>query len=318
MSHEDLDKAAIERFGENEESIGKVVKELKDWLNSQPHLTSTRRDEPFLRMFHRGCGGGNGKSDLDRTKQKYDLFFSARSHLPAWFSEWDASSQSIQHILKAGVYLPLQGYDKKGRYAILVRHNKIDPSTMSTEDCYRTLLMVSAIAIEGNRQAYTNGYVLLAEHEGVTASHVLMMTPSIMKRHTVIFQDSYPMENQQLIDSSTLYLLNIPSLMEKIFNIFLGYLDEKFKSMIKLVKINEDNPEPFNKLQEEIGTEILPAEYGGTNGSVEDLIQYWLMTTNTHKEWLKKESETFKVDEELRPGKSRTTADIYGSSCAIM
>ena len=94
------------------------------------------------------------------------------------------------------VYLPLRGYDRQGRYCILVRQARADPAIMTADQCYRAFLLIFSVALEGNLQAYTRGYCLLSDQDGVTASHAMMLTPAIMRKHTVVFQDSYPMDNK--------------------------------------------------------------------------------------------------------------------------
>ena len=44
-----------------------------------------------------------------------------RSLLPCWFSSWDPREEMVQLVLSAGVFLPLQGFDRRGRYCFLIR-----------------------------------------------------------------------------------------------------------------------------------------------------------------------------------------------------
>merc|ERR1712012_599675 len=43
----------------------------------------------------------------------------------------------------------------------------------------------------------------------------------------------------------------------------------------------------YSGLVEDLGKDILPVEYGGTNGSVEDLAQFWRKEVEASAEWLK-------------------------------
>ena len=76
-------------------------------------MKNIRQDKPFLRMFLRGC---NYK--LEATKDKLDMYFTVRTLLPVWFDNWDPAQASLEAIFSAGIYLPLRGYDKKGRYNV--------------------------------------------------------------------------------------------------------------------------------------------------------------------------------------------------------
>ena len=66
-----------------------------------------------------------------------------------------------QAVLRAGVFLPLRGYDRAGRAVILIRPGKVEPATMAAEDCYKVFIMVFALVLEGNTQANTRGLVLV-------------------------------------------------------------------------------------------------------------------------------------------------------------
>ena len=74
-----------------------------------------------------------------------------------------------------------------------------------------------------------------------------------------IFQEAYP------ANPKAMYFLGMPSFMTSIFNVMMSFSKEKFKQRIQLVAKDD-----FAKLHEELGIEILPKEYGGTNGSVQD------------------------------------------------
>ena len=306
LSDEELNTIAVEEFNEDPDKTATDVATLQEWIKTCPHLANIRQDTQFLRIFHRGCD-----YSLDLTKTKLDLFYSVRANLPAWFDDWDPTLENVLRILDAGVYLPLRGFDKHGRYVILVRQKYVDPVTMTTDDCYKAFMMIFTIALEGNLQAYTRGYVMISDQEGVTTSHAIMMTPGVMKKHTVVFQDAYPMENKVLIKNSRLFMLNMPSLIEKFFNMFLSYLDEKYKTMIKILPKGD-----YEALKEEVGEDILPVEYGGKNESVEEIKNFWKEEITKNGDFLKKQT-AYKTEESLRPGKPKTSSDLFGS-CNIM
>ena len=55
------------------------------------------------------------------------------------------------------------GYDKNGRFVMIMRQKFADPDHFSVHTIYKTLLMLFTIAMEGNRQAYCRGYVILSD-----------------------------------------------------------------------------------------------------------------------------------------------------------
>ena len=67
-------------------------------------------------------------------------------------------------------------------------------------------------------------------------------------------------------------------------------------------------------MQEDLGEEILPAEYGGTNRNIPELIEFWVEEMERQTEWLASQTQ-FRTDETLRVGKSKLSGML---SCSIM
>ena len=225
--------------------------------------------------------------------------------LPNWFDNWDPTEASLQKIIAAGVFMPLQGFDRLGRYSILVRMGKVMPATMSAEDCYKVLIMIFNMVIEGNIQSQTKGMAIIMDLDGMGTSHSSLINPSLVKKLLVVFQEAGPMDNDILLELSSIYFLNMPKILEKLIMVVLSFL-KKYKSIVK-IQDKESGP-----MVEEMGTEILPAEYGGDNRDCEQLARFWEEELGRQKEWLSAQ-RNFKTDESLRVGKSKLER-----SCSVM
>ena len=86
-----------------------------------------------------------------------------------------------------------------------------------------------------------------------------IFSPTTGKKAMTILQEAYP------ANPKAVYCLGLPSFLTIIFNFMMSFSKDKFKERTQLVAKND-----FAKLHEELGTEILPKEYGGTNRSVQD------------------------------------------------
>jgi len=188
-----------------------------------------------------------------------------------------------------------------------VRFGAIQPSAMKVDDLYRTALMLLDLGLEGNNQAAVNGIAIIYDLAGITASHTMLMTPPTMKKHIVVFQEAYPMEsNMVVIEASAMHYINMPKIVQTLFNLFLSQTKEIFKRM------NHIHPTGENKrMVEDLGSEILPPEYGGTGPSLEEHIQHWVTETERQKEWFAR-LEKYKTDEDKRPGGNKTHSDLFG------
>ena len=261
----------------------------------------------LCRVFYRGCD-----YKLEVFKEKFDLFYTVRTVLPVWFDDWSPSLDNVTRALEAGFILPVRGYDKQGRVVIIVRQSRADPAILDIDTVYKTFLMVFTLIMESNRQAYLRGYVIISDQADVSLRHAMMMTPGLIKKHMVVFQDSYPMDNQILIRSSNLFIVNMPSLLQKFLNMFTAALDEKYKNILRPL----EHSQAQQILIEEVGEDILPREYGGTNGTVENLVDFWREEVPKHEDFLQRQT-LYKTDETLRDGEPKTAGNLFGS-CSIM
>ncbi len=75
---------------------------------------------------------------------------------------------------------------------------------------------------------------------------------------TTIFEEIYPARPK------VMHFLNIPGFMEALFNMFKGFMKKKMQERI-VVHPKGD----LSALVEDLGLEVLPEEYGGTNGTME-------------------------------------------------
>jgi len=294
-SDEDLMEAAKKDLGEDPVRVAQDLEIIKTWIKKSPHLHSIKQDDEFLKMFLRGC-----KFSLEKTKEKLDFFFTVRSNLPTWFDNLDPRLPEIKNIIKAGIYIPLPGYDKHGRKVFVMRGGLSDPNTMKKEDEFKTSFMLLEAALDGDKQAVIRGIVFLQDFEGMTLSHALSMTPAIMKKALTVMQDAYPRRPKAL------HFINMPSVMESVFKMAQGFQKEKMRARNHVHPVGD-----YSKMQEELGLEVLPTEYGGTNVSLSELRDYWIDQMDGSRDWLMEQSK-YKTDESKRPGKPKSHADLFG------
>lgn len=134
------------------------------------------------------------------------MFHTVRSLLPEWFDQWDLTEEGVRKVLDSGAILPLRGYDKKGRFVMIVRQRFLDPAVITVDQLYKIFFMIFSIAIEGNyqvsrtsspftrltcsecSQAFSTGYVIIQDQGDITLQHALMLTPGVLRKHMVVFQ----------------------------------------------------------------------------------------------------------------------------------
>lgn len=134
-------------------------------------------------------------------------------------------------------------------------------------------------------------------------------------------QDAYPSSPKAM------HFLNMPAFMKNIFEVMSSFAKDKMRKRF-VVHPKGD----FSKLHEDVGLEILPAEFGGTNGAIQDHIGnikacHSLVQTKFHSKFIiadalkvhLKDKRKFllemskcKANEKKRPGKSKTHSELFG------
>ncbi|XP_050697147.1 retinol-binding protein pinta-like isoform X1 [Eriocheir sinensis] len=269
------------------------IEHIRDWLRHQPHINARMDDWTILR-FLRGC-----KFSLERTKEKLDMFYTCKSLCPEWYKNRDPQDKKLRSILELGTFLPLPGYDHDGRRVVIILAGGHDPKLHSMDEVFKATHLISDIMIDEDEQLSITGVVQILDLKGVTAAHALQMSPPLVKKAMTIWQDGYPMRPKGL------NYINTPEAFNTVFNIFKSFMKEKMKRRVHI------HGSDMESLYKEVPRDILPVEYGGTNGTVEEIKNYWLQRLDARRDWLL-EDEKFCVDESKRPGKAKTSADLFG------
>ncbi|GJQ86157.1 hypothetical protein Trydic_g13437 [Trypoxylus dichotomus] len=288
-------KAAAE-LNEDPKRIEGDIKYLKEWLSQQKYLKA-RTDDQWLLTFLRGC-----KFSLEKTKEKLDTYYTMRTLVPEFFKDRDPFSPKIQEVLKAGIILPARvPISSDSPKVSLLRNGIYDPLKITNQDIFKTNLMILDILLMEDDQLVVCGLTGLQDMAGVTVTHMTSSPLSIIKKAFTCFQDAYPIRPKDM------HLYNIPSFFETMYAMIKPFMKEKMQKRLVV--------HPSAKLEEMykfIPKHVLPSEYGGDAGPIQDLIDYWKEKVESYSEWFKEDEKLYGTVEALRPGKPKTTNELFG------
>ncbi len=123
------------------------------------------------------------------------------------------------------------------------------------------------------------GAALISDYSGIGMAHVKQFTPGWAKKINTLFQVitectspvlAYAHITPFLIQvfpsmPHVVHLVNMPVVMEKTFVMVRGLMKEKLKRRVFVHTRGH-----LQRLVEDLGTDVLPEEYGGTNGTIEE------------------------------------------------
>ncbi|CAH0404715.1 unnamed protein product [Chilo suppressalis] len=289
-----LAKMAVEELNEDPKRMAADIEHIKKWLEKQPHIRA-RTDDQWLVAFLRGC-----KYSLTRAKEKLDYHYTVRntakdlfriSHKDALFTE----------IIDLGcvLILPKLSGPTEPRVAI-VRPGRYDPGKYTVSDIISASNSLQKILIMEDDNAMVAGIRAVLDLEGVTLGHFVQMTPIQLKKLVISLQDVNPFRLKGT------HYINVPPGFEMFLNALKALLNEKSRNRIFVHNRN------YEDMYKYIPKEILPKEYGGYGGTIQEIIDIWKARVNGYSSWLD-EDRRYGTDESKRPGMPRTAEEMFGT-----
>lgn len=217
----ELSKKAQAELNEAPERIAEDLQALKDWIAKQAYLKA-RTDDQFLIAFLRGS-----KYSLERAKEKLDLFYTVRTAVTELFVNRDPKDPTIADVIKNGVFLPLPNLvGPDGSRVFLIRPGAYDANKHSIQEVMTVSYMVVDILLLEDDNLTIAGQMGVLDLANVTMTHFLQMTPSFVKKMTMLGQEASPLRQKGF------HYIHTPSGFETIFNLFKSFMNEKNRTRV--------------------------------------------------------------------------------------
>ncbi|XP_072380427.1 retinol-binding protein pinta-like [Diabrotica undecimpunctata] len=264
----EAEEYARENLNETEETREKALNEIHVWLTEQKTNLNARLEPRYILPFLR-----QSKFDIEEAKTKIINYYNLRRDNAKWFTERDPANPELAEIIKLGVFIPLRKLHKN-QVVFLIRTAAHNPKKHSQEDVFKVDHMILDIAaLFEFEMAHIYGAVSIFDMNGVTAWHAKQLTPGIVKRSVTAWGNYHT-------TSKNYDFINSPSYLNVILNIFKSFMSEKMKKCTRV------HTKGIECLHEIVDKDILPEEYGGNDGTLEDLINYWYEKLMSKRDWL--------------------------------
>lgn len=263
-------------LNETDHNRSQKIEKIREWILKNDNLNA-RIDDFFILRFLRAC-----KFNEEKTKYKLWNYHEQRSNIPEWYANKNPFLPELQDMFNLGTFLPMRKLDDEGRMVVLIRVAAHDPNKQKLADMLKASLMVLDFATRDNESASLYGIVAILDMTGISVGHALQLPPNIIKKLVYAWQGCYPLRIQRL------EFINAPSYINIVLNIFKSFMTKKLKERVHVHK--KGSKTFLNKIQRD----ILPSEYGGSDGSVKDLKDYWKREVEENHVWFI-DDERYKV-----------------------
>ncbi|KAJ2953518.1 hypothetical protein O0L34_g1121 [Tuta absoluta] len=290
-----LQKKAEKEIDENPKRVISDILALREWLHKQPHLHAVKPSDQWFVAFLRGC-----KFSLERSKEKFDMYYTLRTVVPEFFANRDPMDKNIQDILKLGVFLPVRRIkDEDSTRVTIMRLGVYDPSKFHLTDIIKVALMITEILMLADDNLTIMGEDIIIDMKDLGMNVITQWTPALAKKVITCFEKALPVR----IKGN--HMLNTPSGFETAFTIFKTFIGDKMKKRIHV------HNQHFKSLHKMVPKSVLPVEYEGDDGSIEELKDYWKVKVENYREWFINEEEAHS-DESKRPGTPKNSSNLWG------
>ncbi|KMY92551.1 alpha-tocopherol transfer protein-like [Drosophila simulans] len=288
----ELAKKAHDELGEIPDRIDEDIETLRTWISKQPHLKA-RQDAQFLVAFLRGC-----KYSLEKTKLKLDNFYAMRGAVPELYKNRIVGEKQLS-ILDTGCLLRLpQPLQADGPRIHISRYGQYDSKKYSIAEVVQVNTMLGEIQIREDDNAMISGFVEIIDMKGVGAGHLFQFDAVLVKKLAVLGDKAYPYRPKGF------HFVNAHSSAEKFMSIAKSLMSEKIRKRFHIHS-------KLDSLYKYVPKECLPAEYGGSNGTIQDVVSTWRTKLLAYKPFFEEET-SYGTNEKLRRGQPVNAESLFG------
>lgn len=121
-----------------------------------------------------------------------------------------------------------------GPQLVIVRPGAYDADKLNITDAIRAFMLINDIMFTENDNLAVAGVISIVDLKDATLAHLMQMTPSLIKKMTMLNQEGTPMRQKGV------HYFNTPPGFEKVFNMFNSFMNEKMRKRV--------SPSLFNRV----------------------------------------------------------------------
>ncbi|XP_013183792.2 alpha-tocopherol transfer protein-like [Amyelois transitella] len=248
------------------EEIKELLQQMRDWLNSQPHLPKDI-DDKLLRRFLHSC-----YFDIEQAKSAAELFFTIRASAIDLLSNRDPHSPQMQKTLKIVNLAQLRISGNRNLWIWQLNDPGLDNYDYA-QDAKVFLLSTDAWLLADEGQLEDSDIVVM-DVKDISLKFLTKFNMSIAKKLSKYQQEAMPIRLKQI------HVVNAPAFIDKIFGLLKPILRPEITQMMHFHSPKSDS------LYQYLSKEDLPSDYGGTLASMDEQMTHVMDLLDSQRERL--------------------------------
>lgn len=220
----------------------------------------------FLKFFN-----GNVEKALKRLISSMEL----RKSYPNIFYNRDTLKPSLRKLIDQVEMVPLPKVTSDNNRILLLRLIDFDPDNLVFDDALTVFSMVYDVAmITADAGKIADGEIVIFEFNGAKPKHLTKLNISFLRCFVKYMIEAHPVRIKQV------HVVNTHALLDKLVMMMKPFLGAK---AMKVIHFHQPNS---TTLYDYVSRDLLPIEFGGNSGSIEEPKWYWINRTDEHRDYL--------------------------------
>lgn len=237
-----------------------AVPELSDWITRKSGV-QCQTDEASLKKFLRNCN-----YDVNKAKRRIAQYYDVRMSVDKWFlkDKLDPSDPVVIGILRSGILVPCHR-DLLGHPIIICRlecfRDACDLKQAKLDDVIGLILYIVQHILKDRQTRVCSGgtsVVAVMDFRRFGVRGAALFTPKLIKNIVTLVQDSIPCHLKAI------HIIDAPAFLPTLLK---SFLRTKMKN-----RVHVHGPKLESGFHDSVPPECLPAEYGGTQGNMQQFI----------------------------------------------
>jgi len=249
--------------------IEETLEPFVDWVSRQEELPQNMDKILLLRYLKAS------EFDIEKAKNLLKNSLKMRHKNPHIFTQRDPWSKEMQNVIRIVRYVPLIDHTPKENFKVtIVRLIDNDPEKIVFNDVIKAFFMAIDTRLVMTDEVWASGEIPIFDMTNITLRHFTKVVFSTVRLFMKYCQETHPVTIKQI------HIVNCNSIINRAMIIVKPFLRADVAERIQTHLPDSDT------LYKYVPKEILPKEYGGYCGSIDNIWEYSIGVLDSRRDYL--------------------------------